>query len=123
MDFQHLLERVAADAGADPDTVYREMQAALADAWQRRADSAEALALWEQLGFALACPPRRNSSCTPRRAKSAPKRPPARRRLGRPAAATPGSAPLADERQNKKAPRSREAWCAGRDSNSRPSDS
>lgn len=56
MDFQHLLERVAADAGADPDTVYREMQAALADAWQRRADSAEALALWEQLGFTLACP-------------------------------------------------------------------
>lgn len=56
MDFQKILQQVAAENNTTPDDVYREMRIVIEDAFSHRADSAETLALWEEMGFDKKCP-------------------------------------------------------------------
>ena len=56
MDFQKILQQVAAENNTTPDDVYREMRIVIEDAFSHRADSAETLALWKEMGFDKKCP-------------------------------------------------------------------
>ena len=56
MNFQKILEQVAAENNTTPEEVYREMQETLKDAYQHRTDSAETCRLWSALGLEKECP-------------------------------------------------------------------